>query len=110
MTMPNFFLDLLEEQPQVGYAGFLEGLLGGQGGQGFSPNRQRFLQSQFNPTFNRYQGALGQQIMRGQTPDLRFMDFLQNFGLGQLGGGFSPQERGEGTGQFAPRTQWMLGR
>ena len=48
--------------------------------QSFGFNQQEALGSLFQPTFSRYLGALGRQIQGGQTPNLRFTDYLtQNF-------------------------------
>lgn len=53
----------------------------------FTPARQQFLRSQFQPLQNQFAGQLGGQVRSGQLPTLNFDDFL-GLGLGG-GGGFS---------------------
>ena len=48
----------------------------GQLPQNLSGSQQRFAQNLFQPTFNRYLGKLGQQIMGGGNPTRSFTDFL----------------------------------
>ena len=47
---------------------------------GFGQGQQNRLGNLFEPTFNRYLGALGQQILGGNNPTATFTDYLsQNF-------------------------------
>lgn len=48
--------------------------------QSFGFGQQDFLSGLFQPTFNRYMGALGRQIQGGQAPTLSFTQYLnENF-------------------------------
>lgn len=62
---PFPFLDWLNDQPEVGYYTHLAQA-------GGSPALQRYFQGQYGPTYNQYLGALGQQALLGQDPNLRF--------------------------------------
>jgi len=67
----NPFLDWLEEAPELSFMSSL----GNFRGQGLN-----YLQNQYQPWMNRYQGALGQQVRGGQDPTIQWSDFLkQNF-------------------------------
>ena len=63
------FLNTDEEGLRMQFFGGLGGLNAGQ---------QRFGQTLFQPTFNRYLGQLGQMAVSGQAPNLNFSDFLKN--------------------------------
>ena len=64
--------DYLETKPEAGYAAWL------------NPQRNApatfwdSMQRQYQNYYSKYLGELGQQIMRGQDPTLRWMDYLQN--------------------------------
>ena len=47
---------------------------------GLQPYQQSGLQNLFEPTFNKYLGALGQQVLGGQSPSMTWTDYLnQNY-------------------------------
>lgn len=46
--------------------------------QGIGPAQQDFLQGLFQPTFNRYLGALGRQALGGELPTQSFSDYLSS--------------------------------
>lgn len=67
----NPFLDALELDP-LGQRTLFEGF----SPQGILPGQQQAFSNLFQPTFSRFLGQLGQQAIGGQTPNLRFSDFL----------------------------------
>ena len=85
----------------------------GIAGQGGSPNQRRFNEQRaFDPTFNAFQGALGQQAREGIVPNLNFVDFLNDF---ITGGGLESQFKGQtrfnqGLSQnfFNPQTRFQF--
>ena len=94
----SFFLG---EEPRAAYFNAIQPF-------GKSPARRRFFESQFNPVYNRYFGALGQQAAQGQTPTLSFQDFLQN--KTNFNNMFYQQpQQMRGYGNANPRTRWLLG-
>lgn len=71
----NPLLPLLEEDEQ-GRQAIFQGMLPG----GLNPFQQRALSSLYQPTFTNFLGAMGRQILAGETPTLTFSDYLtQNF-------------------------------
>lgn len=100
--LQNPFMDWLDTNPEVGYYAF-----GRQGGQ--SANQKNFFRNQFSNVHNQFLGQLGQQILGGQLPDLRFGDFLKSYDFGGAYNRATPRERGQGFGyssQFAPQARW----
>ena len=83
------------------------------GGLGSSPNQTRFNETRaFDPTFNAFQGALGQQARNGQVPNLNFVDFLDDFiSQGTFGNLFTNQRRdtqGISENFFNPQTRFQF--
>lgn len=75
MQFRSIFDDFLEQDELGRRAAFQSRIP-----QNFGLNQQEALGSLFQPTFSRFLGALGRQIQGGQTPNLRFTDFLnENF-------------------------------
>lgn len=64
--------DLLEEDPRLAYQAF-------QNVWGRTPGQRRFYQNAFDLLQNQYLGQLGQLIMQGQDPTLKFTEFLKGF-------------------------------
>ena len=76
MVMPRTIFDDFLEQDELGRRSAFQARIPDTFGFG----EQETLGSLFQPTFSRYLGALGRQIQGGQTPNLRFTDYLtQNF-------------------------------
>ncbi|MFA5377187.1 MAG: hypothetical protein WC455_15660 [Dehalococcoidia bacterium] len=66
----NLYQPFLEDNPDILYYGMTP-----------KSNSSRFLdyyRSQYNPTYNAYKGAVGNQALSGQTPSLSFYDYLMN--------------------------------
>ena len=75
----------LEDRPQVAFGTYL-------------PQRGRmrdFFQRRYGDIYGEYQGLLGQQVLKGEMPTLRFVDFLRDIDWKQRYLGFSPYQRGE---------------
>ena len=71
---------------------------------GFGQGQQNQLGTLFEPTFNRYLGMLGQQIMGGGKPDATFTDYLsQNFNPQRELARFSQRDRGGPSSFFFGR-------
>ena len=95
------FLDWFNEQPEVGYFAAL-------GQAGGNPALQRYFQSLYGSTYNQYLGALGQQAMSGQDPNMLFTDWLKQNPFTTRYARLSPLERGETQGRFNPFARWGI--
>lgn len=100
--MPTGFpQSLIDEDPRTAFLTFLNQ-------QGLPQGQNRFLRSQFGNINDQFQAQLGGQLTQGQIPTTSFFnEFLPQFNLQNFLGGFSPQSRGMGTSQFAPRTRFL---
>lgn len=103
--MPERFgfnlLDILEEEPKAAFFGQQERF-------GRSPTQQQFWKGQFQDVHQEWLGRLGQQLLGGQEPNLRFTDFLKNFNFQQRFQSLPPSFRGAQTARFAPPTRFMF--
>ena len=71
---------------------------------GFGQGQQNQLGTLFEPTFNRYLGMIGQQIMGQGAPSLSYTDFLsQNFNPQRELARFSQRDRGGPSSWFFGR-------
>ena len=68
----NPFEEFLEEERNLPFQSAL------QRGN-LTPNQMQFFQNQRQNIFNEFEGLLGQQIQRGEAPNLKFTDFINNF-------------------------------
>lgn len=99
-------IDDIDFDPELAYGTFLR-----ENFQG-NPGDMRFLQSRFNDVYGQYSNELGDQFTNaGQFPETTFyrewlpqninpQDYLRNF---------NPEDRGQGTSQFNPRTSFNFG-
>ena len=86
----NPFLGFLEGNDQGARANYF-----GRVPQTFGLGQQQQIGTLFEPTFNRYLGMLGQQIMGGGAPTMKFTDYLsQNFNPQRELARFSQRDRG----------------
>ena len=92
------FTEWLEEQPEAGYYAGLQGL---------PPALQRYFQGQYGNFYNEYLGALGRQTLSGQTPDLRFTDFLAQNPFTSRYTAMPPQWRGQDSARLSPKARWF---
>lgn len=96
------FTDLLNEDPRLGYQSYLPQF-------NLSQNQKKFFQNNYQDIFNEYLGALGQQIRQGQSPNLKFTDYLSQTPFTERYSSLSPEQRGETQqGRFSPRTRWFI--
>lgn len=98
----------LDETPRAAFFSALQPFL-------TSPARRRFFETQFDPVYDWYQGALGQQARQGSLPSLKFADYLmapQAFGHPTLEQRWSQApsfQTGMNTAFLNPRTRWLVG-
>ena len=95
----NPLLPFLEDEPKAGYFAYQN--------QWNTPNQQKYYQNQFSQIQDKYLGQLGQQIMGGGVPTLKFSDFLGNYNWGQNYANLTPSQRGVNQSQFNPLTRWL---
>jgi len=72
------------------------------------PSKKKFYQESFQDIYTDYLGKLGTQARGGETPDLRFTDYLsQADPFTERYAKLSPYERGINTGYYAPKTRFI---
>lgn len=72
------------------------------------PSKKKFYQESFQDIYSDYLGKLGTQAREGETPDLRFTDYLsQASPFTERYSALSPYERGMNTRTFAPSTRFI---
>ena len=72
------------------------------------PSKKKFYQESFQDIYTDYLGKLGGMAREGQTPDLRFTDYLsQENPFTERYARLSPYERGMNTGYYAPKTRFI---
>ena len=97
----NPFMDFLEEQQRPAYFAYQD--------QWRTPNQKKYYQNQFSEIQDQYLGKLGQQVMGGGLPTMKFADFLKGFDWQQDYGGLTPQQRPQGGGgQLTPTARWVV--
>jgi len=97
----NPFLDYLEQEPRTAFFGRANQF-------GTNPSRRRALEEMYPQALNQFYGALGQQIMGGAPPTLKFRDFLGGMDFtkrfAQLNRATTPGRRSP----FQPRTRYLF--
>lgn len=90
MTSPfakNIISEIFGERPELAFLGFM--------GESQAPqNMQQFFRGKVGDFLGRYQQALGQQMARGQLPNLTPEQFFSQMDFPQEFSNFSPQQRG----------------
>jgi hypothetical protein len=72
------------------------------------PSKKKFYQESFQDIYSDYLGKLGTQARGGETPDLKFTDYLsQASPFTERYSALSPYERGINTRTFAPSTRFI---
>jgi len=105
MTTTPFQKDLISEifgeRPELA-------LLGNIGQSGLGQSQQRFLRGNPSEFLGRLQQKIGQQLVQGGLPTLTPESFFGGLNFRDELSKFSPVDRGLGTSQFAPRTQFRF--
>ena len=99
------FMDFLNDEPEFGYYALANPFAR-------SANQRRYFQGQYPDIYNQYKGKLGQQVLGGQEPTLKAIDFLKDYfapggGAMQQWAAMSPGARGEQQSRFAPPVRWL---
>ena len=94
------FLDWLNEQPELAYYSLVQDLL--------TPAQRRYAGGNYENTFNRYQGALGQQVRAGADPTLRFSEWLRQNPLPEQYAQLPFGTRNPDWTNYRPITRWMV--
>jgi len=72
------------------------------------PSKKKFYQQSFQEIYNEYLGKLGSMAREGETPDLRFTDYLsQAEPFKERYEKLNPYQRGQSTRAFAPSTRFI---
>mgnify|MGYP001597426970 CR=1 FL=1 len=102
----NPFLGFLEEEPKTAYFSYANQF----GGAPRSQRREKFFQNQFSDIYNQYLGRLGGQVRGGETPGLKWNDYLGGFDFNKWYQEQVPyEERNPQQGRFVPETKWRVG-
>jgi len=98
MSLPPFPQNLIDEDPTFAFRTFI------QRGQ-FPLAIEKFLRNQQNDVYGSFLSHLGNQLLEGTIPRTSFFnEFLPQFSLQDYIRRWSPQDRGESTTGFNPRT------
>lgn len=111
---PYPFMDLLNEDPQIGYYAAL------YGGGNVPKNQQRHFGGQFNDIYSQYLGTQGQGLKEAQSKGLsladylnddslqtKFTDYLDQNPFTERYAQLPPELRGQSTSRFAPPVRWI---
>lgn len=116
LASQQFFRDVFESGEE-GRRGLFRSF---EGEAGKAPAERDYFKNAFQDIHNRFLGALGSQVRAGETPDIRFEDYLNQQFNPTADGGLSPfTERfrslppssrpfGGQTRRFAPRTRKLF--
>ena len=105
----NFWMDLLDERPEIGFYSHLYG-------QGFGRQKEQTLSRAFPEIQSRFYARLGDMVRGGKKPTARWNDFLggkeimgKSFDFNQFYNQRTPQQRGFWSGSYAPRVRRIIG-
>ena len=98
----DFAQFFLEQMPRAAYESAAKPF-------GGTPQRRRFLDRNYDETFNQYLGQLGGQAREGFVPDLNWGDFTQNFDFNRAFYQSPREQRGDSERQFNPNTRFLYG-
>ena len=100
MAINPTFAGFLEEEPRAAFFGTL-----GQQGMLDTSTRRRQAQDIYSGAMAEFYGKLGEQILGGGQPTLKFADFMQQFPyterFAQMGRQYNQQ------GRYNPRTRFL---
>jgi hypothetical protein len=97
----DIIADILGEQPGLA-------LQGNASQMGRGRNFERFFEQNQARLLRQFETAVGGQLAQGQLPTLTAQSFFNPQFLLESYFGTSPQDRGQGTSQFAPRTAFRF--
>ncbi len=92
--------NIFGERPQLAF-------LGNLAQSGLRPQTQKFFRGQAGEFLNRFQQAIGQELVQGKLPSLTPQEFFGNIDFGREQFNFTPRQRGVARGSFAPRTRFL---
>ena len=93
--------EIFGERPELAFLGHL-------GESGLGRNQQRVLRGQASNFLGRFQQATGQQLARGNLPTLMPEDFFKNLNFQNEFFRLTPQQRGQQSSRFGPRTSFQF--
>tara|TARA_R100000234_G_scaffold24292_3_gene13993 strand:- start:170 stop:487 length:318 start_codon:yes stop_codon:yes gene_type:complete len=97
----DVFANFLEDEPRAAFFGTLRT----QPGFRDTPGERRQAQDIYQSALSDFYGQLGQDILSGQTPNMTFTDFLQDFPFterfAQMGRQYNQLSR------YRPRTRFL---
>jgi hypothetical protein len=94
---PNWLID---EDPNIAFSTFLKK-------QGMSQGNNSFFQRRGGDIYDDFLARLGLQITQGQVPNMSYYnEYLPTVNFQSYMKKFAPKDRGQGTGDYAPRTQF----
>ena len=96
----SLWTDWLSETPSAQYYGSL-------GQAGMSPFMRRYFSNQYQPIYNQFMGALGGQVMQGQTPDMTFGGFMGNYPWMKEFSKLPGWQQGMNKA-WSPRSKWLV--
>ena len=103
----DLIAEIFGDRPELAFQGSL-GRAGAQGQLG--AGQERFLRGRASDFLSRLQSQYGQQMLAGGLPTLTPEKFFGDIDFRNELYRFSPEQRGMGTSQFAPFTQFRFGR
>ena len=96
----NPYLDYLQESPEWAYYSSPTIFQ-----QNMRAPEKKYLQGQFQSTYQDFMGTLGQQARAGQMPSMSFQDYLEESPFTKRYSALTPQQAGRTTGRFSPGTR-----
>lgn len=99
MPNDNIWQYWLEETPRAAYQALIPS---------GTPAFTKYWQGQQSNVWNKYMGALGEQALAGQPPNLFFTDFLKNYPWSRYWYNLSPSQRGIDYSKFMPSLTWRV--
>ena len=98
----NPFLDIAEEKPELAFLSHLDE-------KGYGSNKRNRMRGLFDDAQSHFLSRLGSMIRSGESPNLRFNDFMKNdYNFDRAFGAMSPYQQGTTQGQFTPRVRHLL--
>jgi len=100
-STPTWGMEWLEATPQAAYSMWLKNLMG-------SPAMKKYMENQYSPFYNQYQGNVANTLMGGTIPTQTFLQFLGQQSPQREYSNLPNYMRGYFPATFAPRSRWMI--